>query len=111
MSWKNVQYGKKRVRRNYARVQTNVDLPNLIEVQTGSFQWLIETGLKELFHEISPIRDHGDGEKFEFHLNPEEVPTYGMCTDLSRFYTFYKGEFYEFYPKNITTENAKRLFF
>ena len=27
-----------------------------------------------------------------------------MCTDLSRFYTFYKGEFYEFYPKNITTE-------
>ena len=45
-----------------------------------------------------------DGESFEFHLNPEEVPTYGMCTDLSRFYTFYKGEFYEFYPKNITTE-------
>ena len=45
-----------------------------------------------------------DGEDFEFHLDPEDVPTYGMCTDLSRFYTFYKGEFYEFYPKNITTE-------
>ena len=72
MSWKNVQYGKKRVRRNYARVQTNVDLPNLIEVQTGSFQWLIETGLKELFHEISPIRDHGDGEKFELYFGEYE---------------------------------------
>ena len=46
------QYGKKRVRRNYSRVQTSVELPNLIEVQTGSFQWLIDTGLKELFKEI-----------------------------------------------------------
>ena len=72
MSWKNVQYGKKRVRRNYARVQTNVELPNLIEVQTGSFQWLIETGLNELFHEISPIRDHGDGEKFELYFGEYE---------------------------------------
>ena len=39
-----------------------------------------------------------NNEEFNFHLNPSEVPTYGMCTDVSRFYTFYKGEFYEFYP-------------
>jgi DNA-directed RNA polymerase subunit beta len=68
LSWKNVQYGKKRVRRNYARVQTNVELPNLIEVQTGSFQWLIETGLNELFHEISPIREKSL--LLKFNLNP-----------------------------------------
>ena len=80
MSWKNVQYGKKRVRRNYARVQTNVDLPNLIEVQTGSFQWLIETGLKELFHEISPIRDHGDGEKFELYFGEYEFDEPNLLT-------------------------------
>ena len=80
MSWKNVQYGKKRVRRNYARVQTNVELPNLIEVQTGSFQWLIETGLRELFHEISPIKDHGDGEKFELYFGEYEFdePKYSI---------------------------------
>ncbi len=65
MSFKNIQYGKTRVRRNYARVQTNVELPNLIEVQTGSFKWFMENGIKELFTEISPIKDHGDGEKFE----------------------------------------------
>ena len=52
MSFKNVVYGKNRVRRNYSKVRTNVELPNLIEVQTGSFQWLIDTGLKELFQEI-----------------------------------------------------------
>ena len=27
------------------------------------------------------------------------LPTYGMCTDISRFYTFIDGVFYEFYPE------------
>jgi ribosomal protein L37AE/L43A len=57
-----------------------------------------------------------DGEKFSFHLDSQEVPTYGMCTDVSRFYTFYKGEFMEFYPENnvvekffLVTEEIHRL--
>ena len=57
-----------------------------------------------------------DGKEFSFHLNSNEVPTYGMCTDLSRFYTFFKGEFLEFYPENrvvekffLATEEIHRL--
>ena len=49
-----------------------------------------------------------DGVAFAFHLNSDQVPTYGMCTDVSRFYTFYKGDFYEFYPERTST--AKWLF-
>ncbi|MCL4404295.1 DNA-directed RNA polymerase subunit beta [Patescibacteria group bacterium] len=33
-------------------------VPNLVEVQTQSYAWFIKTGLKELFEEISPIKDH-----------------------------------------------------
>ena len=72
MSYKNVQYGRKNVRRNYARVQTNVELPNLIEVQTASFDWLLGEGLATLFKELSPIKDHGDGEKFELSFLEHE---------------------------------------
>ena len=57
-----------------------------------------------------------EGKEFSFHLNSNEVPTYGMCTDLSRFYTFFKGEFLEFYPENrvvekffLATEEIHRL--
>ena len=57
-----------------------------------------------------------DGQDFEFHLSTNEVPTYGMCTDITRFYTFYKGEFLEFYPQNnvvekffLATEELHRL--
>lgn len=45
-----------------------------------------------------------NNQPFTFHINSKELPTYGMCTDLSRFYTFYDGEFVEFYPKNRTVE-------
>lgn len=53
---------------------------------------------------------------FTFHLPIKDLPTYGMCTDVSRFYTFYKGEFYEFYPQRpvvekwfLATEELHRL--
>ena len=36
LSYKNVQYGRSRVRRNYARVQTNVDLPNSTNMILGT---------------------------------------------------------------------------
>jgi 1-acyl-sn-glycerol-3-phosphate acyltransferase len=43
-----------------------------------------------------------DGAPYSFHVRPENLPTYGMCTDVSRFYTFIDNEFIEFYPKNET---------
>ncbi len=41
--------------------------PNLIEIQSKSFQWFVEKGLRELFDEISPIKDH-TGEELELHF-------------------------------------------
>ena len=39
------------------------------------------------------------GRPYAFHLTTDQVPTFGMCTDISRFYTFVDGEFIEFYPE------------
>lgn len=39
-----------------------------------------------------------EGKPFSFTLGSERLPTYGMCTDISRFYTFVDGRFLEFYP-------------
>jgi DNA-directed RNA polymerase subunit beta len=44
-------------RKNYARISDVLAIPNLIRVQTDSFRWFLEEGLKELFAEISPITD------------------------------------------------------
>ena len=39
------------------------------------------------------------GQQVELHMDSSNLPTYGMCTDVSRFYTFFDGEFTEFYPE------------
>ncbi len=65
---------------------------------------IVGKGIITLNHNGLTYEGTKDGAPFSFHLSTAEVPTYGMCTDVSRFYTFYKGEFMEFYPKNPTVE-------
>jgi DNA-directed RNA polymerase subunit beta len=44
-------------RKRYARIPEVLPVPNLIELQLESFRWFTERGLRELFDEISPIKD------------------------------------------------------
>ena len=48
---------KDRERRYFTASRDAMALPDLIEVQKQSYRWFIETGIKDLFHEISPVRD------------------------------------------------------
>src|SRR3989454_512511 len=41
----------------YARIPEVLPIPNLIELQLDSFRWFVDKGLRELFDEISPIKD------------------------------------------------------
>ncbi|HEX7471621.1 MAG TPA: DNA-directed RNA polymerase subunit beta, partial [Candidatus Limnocylindrales bacterium] len=42
---------------SYARIDEKLPIPNLIELQLDSFAWFVDKGLRELFDEISPIKD------------------------------------------------------
>ncbi|RJO58920.1 DNA-directed RNA polymerase subunit beta [Candidatus Parcubacteria bacterium] len=44
-------------RKSFTKIREATALPDLIEIQKRSYQWFFEEGLKELFDEISPIRD------------------------------------------------------
>jgi DNA-directed RNA polymerase subunit beta len=44
-------------RKSYARLPQILEVPNLIKVQTDSFRWFQEKGLRQLLAEISPIED------------------------------------------------------
>ena len=61
-----MKYGKKAERRSYARIDEVLELPNLIEIQTDSYKWFLDEGLKVMFEDISPIVDHS--ENLELHF-------------------------------------------
>ena len=50
-----------------------------------------------------------DKKPLSFHIDSKDLPTYGMCTDVSRFYTFVGGTFYEFYPETPCVEKILLL--
>ena len=61
-----VKYGKHRVRRSYSQIKEVLDLPNLIEVQTDSYKWFLDEGLREMFDDIMPIEDFQGKLSLEF---------------------------------------------
>ncbi|MEJ9279708.1 MULTISPECIES: DNA-directed RNA polymerase subunit beta [Ureibacillus] len=61
-----VQYGRHRQRRSFARIKEVLELPNLIEIQTASYDWFLKEGLLEMFKEISPIEDFTGNLSLEF---------------------------------------------
>ena len=59
---------------------------------------IVGDGILSLDREGLHFRGQKNSEDYSFDLTTEQVPTFGMCTDISRFYTFVDGEFIEFFP-------------
>ena len=60
-----------RPQKSFATIPQVLEVPNLIQVQTDSFEWFTSVALKELFEEISPIQDFTGG-RFELHFLEHE---------------------------------------
>ena len=56
----------------FNKIENVVDVPNLLEIQTESFNWLKGPGILELIEEISPIEDFSGG-RFEVRLIDHEI--------------------------------------
>ncbi len=56
----------KNTRYSYAKIDEVLEMPNLIEVQKNSYNWFVEEGLGEVFHDVSPISDYTGNLVLEF---------------------------------------------
>nr|WP_245698287.1 DNA-directed RNA polymerase subunit beta [Sporosarcina ureilytica] len=83
-----VQYGQHRQRRSFARISEVLELPNLIEIQTESYKWFLEEGLREMFHDISPIEDFTGNLSLEFVDYHLEEPKYPVDESKERDVTY-----------------------
>ena len=101
-SYKNVNYGKKSVRRNYSKVRTAVDLPGLIDIQTKSFDQFVESGLQEVFNDVSPITSFNGELKIYFVDYHFEDPKFSVVESKLR-----KINFSRPLKATVTLENTK----
>ncbi|MBI4240062.1 DNA-directed RNA polymerase subunit beta [Candidatus Uhrbacteria bacterium] len=47
----------KKTRQFFTKAHSVIPLPDLVEVQKNSYQWFLDSGLRELLDEVSPIKD------------------------------------------------------
>ena len=67
---------------------SRVPYPDLVEIQTKSYEWFLKTGLRELFQEVSPVKDF-TGKDLELHFldyyfdEPKYDEEYSKLKDLT----------------------------
>jgi DNA-directed RNA polymerase subunit beta len=85
---KDVMYGKT-LRKSYAKTEEIQEMPNLLEVQKNSYNWFLETGLREVFRDVAAITDHtGNLELTFIDYNMNENPKYSVEECKARDTTF-----------------------
>ena len=75
---KDKYYGKT-PRKNFARYEEVVPMPNLLEIQKNSYQEFLDTGLREVFADVGAIADYqGNLELTFIDYKMDEKPKYNV---------------------------------
>ena len=71
-------YGKT-LRKNFARHEEIMPMPNLLEIQKTSYQWFLDTGLREVFADVGSITDYAGTLELSFiDYSMDEPPKYNV---------------------------------
>ena len=81
-------YGKTK-RRNFARHEEIVEMPNLLELQKKSYQWFLDTGLREVFSDVASISNYAGNLELSFiDYKMDEAPKYDVLECKARDATY-----------------------
>ena len=62
---RDTMYGKT-LRKSFAKMDEIEDMPNLLEIQKKSYQWFLDTGLREVFRDVAAISDYSGNLELTF---------------------------------------------
>ncbi|BDR55860.1 DNA-directed RNA polymerase subunit beta [Xylocopilactobacillus apis] len=78
MAEHSVNYGKHQVRKSFSRIKDVLKIPNLIDIQTKSFQWFLDEGITEMFNDVMPIDDFKGILTLEYNGYSFKEPKYSV---------------------------------
>ena len=75
---KDKYYGKT-LRKNFARHEEVMAMPDLLEIQKKSYKWFLDTGLREVFADVASITDYAGNLELSFiDYSMDEKPKYDV---------------------------------
>ena len=79
-----------RTRRSFAKIHEVLEMPNLLDIQTKSYDWFLEKGLREVFDDIREITDYSGNLVLRFlDYSIEGKPKYSIEECKERDQTYY----------------------
>ncbi len=88
MAYKIVKSGDHRERRNFSSIRNSYELKDLLEIQKKSYNWFVETGIKEVFEDLFPVENFSGTLSLEFGDYHFDEPRYSIKESKDRETTY-----------------------
>jgi len=88
VSYKLENFGRRK-RRNFAKAEYSLAMPNLLDIQKKSYQWFRDEGIKEVLRDLSPVESFNGVFSLEFGDYSWDEPRYTIkeCRDKDGTYS------------------------
>jgi len=88
VAYKIINCGDHRKRRSFSRIKNTYELKDLLEIQTKSYQWFVNTGIKEVFEDLFPVENFSGTLSLEFGDYHFDEPRFSIkeCKDRETTY-------------------------
>ena len=104
---KDVMFGKT-MRKSYAKYEEILEIPNMLKIQKDSYQWFLETGLREVFKDVGTISDFSGKLELSFlDYTMEDKPKYTIEECKERDATYAKPIKVRVRLRNTETDEIK----
>ncbi len=88
MAYKTAKFGDHRERVTFSKTTNNFELTDLLDIQKKSYQWFLESGIKEVFDDLFPVESFTGNISLEFSDYSFDEPRYSIKECKERMLTF-----------------------
>ena len=88
MAYKIAKFGDHRERVTFSKTTNNFELTDLLDIQKKSYQWFLESGIKEVFDDLFPVESFTGNISLEFSDYSFDEPRYSIKECKERMLTF-----------------------
>ncbi len=88
MAYKLINCGDYRQRRSFSRIKNTFELKDLLEIQKKSYQWFVDTGIKEVFEDLFPVENFSGTLSLEFGDYHFDEPRFSIKESRDRETTY-----------------------
>ena len=92
---------------NFSKISGSLELPNLVEIQTDSYKWFLETGIEEVMKEVFPIASYTETSFIDFVSCELREPKHSFLECKDHDYTYSSKLYVKLRLRNVDDGEMK----